>query len=203
MTPKPKYQIGIDEAARIPLPRNLSEALAHPQWRASIIKEINSIVENKTFDIRNKDNKIDAGKPLRTHFVFRAKPNADGTLLKLKSRLVANGNNQEEGINYFASYAPVAGASTIKAQVVHGKLNEHIMESWDYSSAYLQATLEENIEVRLPGDPNEYGLSIPRGSQIKLSKSIYGLVQAGNACNKLLTESLTRAGFKQSDYVPC
>jgi hypothetical protein len=105
-------------------------------------------------------------------------------------------------LNYFASYAPVAGASTIKAQVVHGKLNEHILESWDYSSAYLQATIEENIEVRLPGDPNEYGLSIPRGSQIKLSKSIYGLVQAGNAWNKLLTESLGIINFSTPALIP-
>ena len=43
--------------------------------------------------------------------------------------------------------------------------------------------LEENIEVRLPGYSREYGLDIPRDSQILLSKSIYGLVQAGNAWN--------------------
>ena len=44
-------------------------------------------------------------KNIRCHFVFRAKPDKNGKLLKFKARLVANGNNQQEGINYFSSFA--------------------------------------------------------------------------------------------------
>ena len=210
MEPKDHYDIGIDEACRIPIPKNLKEAMAHPQWRAAVIKEIDSITKNKTFEFVDA-TKLETlprrvrraiNKNIRCHFVFRAKPDKNGKLLKFKARLVANGNNQQEGINYFSSFAPVAAASTIKGQIVHGLINHHYLESWDYSSAYLNGILQEIIFIALPGDPAEYGIVIPNGCRILLRKSIYGLVQAGKVWNDLLKRSLENRGFTQCPYEP-
>jgi len=211
MPAKDKYIIGVDEACRIPLPHNLDEALAHPMWKAAIIKEIESIKGNKTFKFVPRTHasaipkkmRRSTLKSLRTHFVFRAKPDKDGKLLKLKARLVANGNNQEEGINYFASYAPVISSPVLKVQFVHGLINGMEAESWDYSSAFLQGQLDEIIYITLPGDPTEYGIDTPEGCRILLEKSIYGLVQAGNVWFNLLKSSLLKAGFEQCPYEQC
>jgi hypothetical protein len=209
MAPKLKYEVGVDEACRIPLPRNLQEALAHPQWRGAIDKEIASIKANETFKFEpintshaNDNMKIN-NKPIRTHFVFKAKPDENGKLLKLKARLVANGNNQEAGENYFASYAPVAAAATIKMQLANALFHDMVCESWDYKSAYLQSKLDEIIYITLPGNCAEYGIIVPTGHRILLVKSIYGLVQAGNVWNKLLSKSILDTDFVQCPYDPC
>jgi len=210
MAEKAHYEVGVDEACRIPVPRNLAAAMEHPQWRAAVIKEIDSIMKNKTFEFVDA-TKMETlprrvrraiNKNIRCHFVFRAKPDKDGKLLKFKARLVANGNNQQEGINYFSSFAPVAAASTIKGQIVHGLINHHFLESWDYSSAYLNGVLQEIIFIALPGDPAEYGITVPNGCRILLRKSIYGLVQAGQVWNDLLKKSLEKRGFVQCPYEP-
>lgn len=44
---------------------------------------------------------------LGSKWVFRIKLNANGTLDKLKARLVAQGFDQEEGIDYLETYSPV------------------------------------------------------------------------------------------------
>ena len=209
MPAKLHYEVGVDEACRIPLPRNLKEALEHPQWREAIDKEIASVISNQTFTFEDRTvshakskMKIN-NKTIRTHFVFKAKPDCNGKLLKLKARLVANGNNQEEGINYFASYAPVASTEVIKMQVANALYHDMTCESWDYSSAYLQGTLDEIIYISFPGNCADYGIIVPPNARIRLLKSIYGLVQAGNVWNKLLTKSITKAGFTQCEYEPC
>ena len=210
MDAKDHYEVGVDEACRIPVPRNLNAALEHPQWREAVLKEVKSIMDNGTFKIVDPTTQEKLprklrrliNKAIRCHFVFRAKPDKNGKLLKFKARLVANGNNQQEGVNYFSSYAPVAGATTIKTQIAHGLMNKHIMESWDYSSAYLNAILQETIFITLPGIPSEYGITIPPGCRLLLVKSIYGLVQAGHEWNQRLKKSLEDRGFKQCPYEP-
>lgn len=46
-------------------------------------------------------------------WMFRTKLNADGTLDKKRSRLVAKGNEQEEGIYYLDTFSPVIRTATI------------------------------------------------------------------------------------------
>lgn len=47
-------------------------------------------------------------------WVFKAKHNADGTLNKLKARLIVKGFNQKYGVNYFETFALVARIDTIR-----------------------------------------------------------------------------------------
>lgn len=46
--------------------------------------------------------------------VFRTKLNADGTLHKLKARLVAKEFDQEEGIDYIETYSHVVISATVR-----------------------------------------------------------------------------------------
>nr|GEZ74260.1 copia protein [Tanacetum cinerariifolium] len=50
----------------------------------------------------------------RTKWVFRNKLDENGIISQNKARLVAQGYNQQEGIDYDETYAPVAGLESIR-----------------------------------------------------------------------------------------
>ena len=60
--------------------------------------EIDNMVITETFEL--VPPKV-GQKPLNSGWVHKVKLDADSTLLKLKSRLVARGNEQEEGIDLY------------------------------------------------------------------------------------------------------
>ena len=45
---------------------------------------------------------------IETKWVFRNKMDEDGNIVRNKARLVAKGHNQEEGIDFDETYAPIA-----------------------------------------------------------------------------------------------
>ena len=50
---------------------------------------------------------------------FKRKQYPDGTVQKLKAQLVAGGNQQTEGVDYFDSFSPVVQLSTIQLLLIH------------------------------------------------------------------------------------
>nr|GEU67339.1 hypothetical protein [Tanacetum cinerariifolium] len=66
--------------------------------------EMNFILGNKTWVLAD----LPLGcKPLGCKWVLKRKLNVDGTIKKLKARLVIQGFRQKSGIGYFDNYAPV------------------------------------------------------------------------------------------------
>ena len=67
-----------------------------------------------------------------------------------KARFCVRGDNQIEGVDYFKSCAPVVSWSTFRMI-----MNMAIQRGWstrqvDFSNAFVQATLEEEVYVKLP-----------------------------------------------------
>lgn len=59
------------------------------------------------------------------HFVLATKRGPDGEKLKLRARLVANGQRQKYGVDYFDTFAPTANMSTIRT-VLYATIQEEI-----------------------------------------------------------------------------
>lgn len=59
------------------------------------------------------------------HWVFTIKFNHDGTVRNLKSRLVARGNEKEEGLDYLKTFSPMVRTTTIRLV-----LDVHISKYW-------------------------------------------------------------------------
>ena len=51
---------------------------------------------------------------IRTRWVFHNKLNEDGEIIRNKARLVAQGYDQEEGIDYDETFAPIARLESIR-----------------------------------------------------------------------------------------
>jgi hypothetical protein len=85
--------------------------MLHPRWKATIQKEINSILENRTCELVHD---IPAGKtPIHVMWIFKSKTGPTGQIEKLKARVVAKRNEQVHGIDYLETFAPVVCWTTI------------------------------------------------------------------------------------------
>jgi hypothetical protein len=85
-------------------PLRVEEALSDPVWIVVIQEELNNFTRNEVWSLveRPKQNIIG------TKWVFRNKQNENGVVTMNKTRLVAKGFTQVEGLDFGKTYAPVA-----------------------------------------------------------------------------------------------
>ena len=119
-------------------------------------------------------------------WVYRCKENADGSLDVRKSRLVAQGFSQTEGVDFNETFAPTLRYSTLRTVLALASMEGWKLGHVDVSTAYLYGDLEEEIYME---QPKGYNAKLgPNGEKLycKLEKSLYGLKQAGRNWNLLL-----------------
>ena len=108
-------------------------------------------------------------------WVFKIKRLPDGTLKKHKARFCVRGDLQVEGVDYFESYAPVVSWTTVRMMMCLAAQRGWASRQVDFSNAYVQADLEEDIYIEMPAyftDSTDPGKHLV----LKLDKSLYGLV---------------------------
>ncbi|GJZ92920.1 retrovirus-related pol polyprotein from transposon TNT 1-94 [Tanacetum coccineum] len=138
-------------------PKKVSEALKHPGW-------------------------VDIA--IGSKWVFRNKKDGHGIITKNKARLVAHGYNQEEGINYNETFAPVARMEAIRIFLAFATYMNFIVFQMDVKSAFLNGKLKEEVYVKQP--PSFERSEFPN-YVFKLDKALYGLKQAPKALYKTLS----------------
>ncbi|GJT22779.1 retrovirus-related pol polyprotein from transposon TNT 1-94 [Tanacetum coccineum] len=95
-----------------------------------------------------------------------------------KARLIAQGYNQQEGIDYDETFAPVARLKEIRIYLAFAIYMNFIVYQMDVKSAFLNGKLKEEVCVKQhPGfESNEFPNHV-----CKLDKALYGLKQAPRA----------------------
>ena len=78
-------------------PKNINEAEQDESWMMAMQEELNQFERNKVWTLvsKPKDHTI-----IGTKWIFRNKNDENGIIVRNKARLVAQGYNQEEGIDY-------------------------------------------------------------------------------------------------------
>jgi len=77
--------------------------------------------------------------------VFRNKLDEKGIITRNKARLVAKGYNQEEGIDYKETYAPVARLEAIRLLLAFASCLDFKLFQIDVKSAFLNGLLNEEV----------------------------------------------------------
>ena len=113
-----------------------------------------------------------------TKWVFRNKMNEKGVITRNKARLVAKGYNQEEGIDYDETYAPIARLEAIRMLLAFASFMNFKLYQMDIKSAFLNGFIEEEVYVEQPVSFESFNFS---NHIFKLSKALYGLKQASRA----------------------
>nr|GEW02902.1 retrovirus-related Pol polyprotein from transposon TNT 1-94 [Tanacetum cinerariifolium] len=113
-----------------------------------------------------------------TKWVFKNKLDENGIVSKNKARLVAQGYNQQECIDYDETYAPVARLESIRILLAIACANDFKLYQMDVKSAFLNGFINEKVYVAQP--PGFIDFQKPN-YVYKLKKALYGLKQAPKA----------------------
>ncbi|GKC71920.1 putative ribonuclease H-like domain-containing protein [Tanacetum coccineum] len=110
---------------------------------------------------------------------------------KNKSRLVAQGYTQEEGIDYDEVFAPVARIEAIRLFLAYASFKDFMVYQMDVKSAFLHGKIEKEVYVCQP-----LGFEDPDFPN-KVEKALYGLHQAPRAWYETLSTYLLDNGFQR------
>nr|GEX61566.1 retrovirus-related Pol polyprotein from transposon TNT 1-94 [Tanacetum cinerariifolium] len=123
--------------------------------------------EKKSFQ-RNTDDKNG------TKWVFRNKLNENDVVFRNKARLVSQGYNQQEGINYGETYAPVAILESVRILLAYACALDFKLFQIDVKSAFLNGFINEEVYVAQP--PRFIDFEKPNHAY-RLKKALYDLKQ--------------------------
>ncbi|GJT66243.1 retrovirus-related pol polyprotein from transposon TNT 1-94 [Tanacetum coccineum] len=110
-----------------------------------------------------------------------------------KARLVAQGYNQQEGIDYDETYAPVAILESIRILFAYTCAQNFKLFQMDVKSAFLNGFINEEVYVAQP--PRFIDFEKP-DHVYKLKKALYGLKQAPKAWYDRLKAFLIKHEYK-------
>ena len=172
-------------------PVSIQEALKDKRWRSACKDEIGSIDKNETWVLLEKPHGV---KLIGLKWIFKIKRNADGSINKYKSRLVAKGYVQEHGIDFDEVFAPVSRIETIRLLVSFVAAKKWEIHHLDVKTAFLHGELIEDVYVTQPEG------FVKKGEEhkvYKLKKALYGLRQAPRTWNTKLDQILKGLRFRK------
>ncbi|CAI7851040.1 unnamed protein product [Closterium sp. NIES-53] len=102
-------------------------------------------------------------------------------------------------VYYFQTISPTPKMTTIRVLLHVASQRDYELHSLDFSTAFLQGSLHEEIWMRRP--PRFTG-SFPAGTQWSLRRPVYGLPQAPREWHDTLRTTLAAVGFTPSTADP-
>ena len=167
------------------------------QWKNAMDDEYNSLKVNKTWELVPRPSNQNV---IGCRWLYKLKRGVDGSITRYKSRLVAQGYSQTEGIDYEEVFAPVARAATIRALLSFANSNNLEVHQMDVKTAFLHGVLDCDLYMEQPEgyvDP-EYPDYV-----CKLIKGLYGLKQAAKCWNETLDKHLIENGYTRAGADSC
>ncbi|CAI7798686.1 unnamed protein product [Closterium sp. NIES-54] len=188
---------GDPDAPDIPTPRSYAEAITGPyssQWQAAMHAEMESRKSTGPY--------VDEVPPPRANIVdgmwiFRVRP--PGSTPAFKVRYVARGFSQQQAVDYFQTFSPTPKMTTLRVLLHVAAQRDHELHSLDFSTAFLQGSLHEEIWLCRPPGFTE---SFPAGTQWSLWWLVYGLRQAPREWHGTLRTTLAALGFAPATADP-
>ena len=172
-------------------PKNIQEALKDVDWIQAMQEELEEFKRNKVWHLVPQPHKKTI---IGTRWVFRNKLDDKGSVIRNKARLVAQGYNQQEGIDYDETYAPVARIEAIRLLIAFASFKGFKLFQMDVKTAFLNDTLNEEVYVKQP--PGFEDARFPNHVYF-LDKALYGLKQAPRAWYDCLSDYLASQGYRR------
>ena len=121
---------------------------------------------------------------------------------KWKAHLNVHGGQQEHGVDYWDTYAPVVTWQIVRLFLILSLLLGWQSRQLDFVMAYPQAPAEMPLYMRLPQGYKRSGMS-RKTHALKLIRNVYGQKQAGRVWNQYMDKGMRDIGFTPSAFDPC
>lgn len=106
----PQYALLVHKVS-YPEPKTVTQSLKYQGWNNAMKEEIGNCSETNIWTLVPYTPDMNV---LGSKWVFRTKLHVDGMLDKLKTRLVAQDFDQEEGIGYLETYSHVVRSAIVR-----------------------------------------------------------------------------------------
>ncbi|GJW20985.1 retrovirus-related pol polyprotein from transposon TNT 1-94 [Tanacetum coccineum] len=156
-------------------PKNFKSAITEDCWFQAMQDEIHEFDRLQVWELVPQP---DCVMIIALKWIYKVKLDEYGDVLKNKARLVAKGYQQEEGIDFEESFAPVLRIKAIRIFIANATKKNITIYKMDVQTAFLNGELKEKVYVsQLEGfvDPDH------PTHVYRLKKALYGLKQAPRA----------------------
>ncbi|GKA31507.1 retrovirus-related pol polyprotein from transposon TNT 1-94, partial [Tanacetum coccineum] len=170
-------------------PKKLIEALKEEGWIIAMQEELNQFESSKGLDSGSYSS---WKNHYWTKWIWKNKMDEHGVVVKNKAWLVAQGYNQQEGIDYEETFAPVARLEAIRIFLAYVAYMGFKVYQMDVKSAFLNRKISEEVYVQQP--PGFESSEFPN-HVCKVDKALYGLKQALRAWYETLSTFLIQHNF--------
>jgi hypothetical protein len=152
--------------------RDVRHTLSDSSWVNVMHEELENFERNEVWTLLVPPRDVNV---IGTKWVFKNKQGEDGEVVRNKARLVAQGYNQVEGLDFGETFAPVARLEAIRILLAFAASKGFKLYQMDVKSAFLNGVIQEEVYIRQP-----LGFESPKYPDrvYKLSKALYGLKQA-------------------------
>ena len=110
-------------------------------------EELNQFERNDVWELVPRPNDQSV---IGTKWMYRNKMDENGIIIRNKTRLVAQWYNQQEGIDYEETFAPVAILEAIRMLLALASHKNFILYQMDVKSAFLNGFINEEVYVEQP-----------------------------------------------------
>src|SRR5713101_513602 len=132
-----------------------------------MIEEYKSIMKNDVWEVVPRP----AGKSVVTsRWLYKIKHAADGSVEKYKSRFVACGFTQKEGIDYDETFALVSRYTTIRTIISLAEVFRWKLHQMDVKTTFLNGKIDEEVYIEQPEGFVNHG---KKTHVCKLKKALY------------------------------
>ncbi|CAH9084965.1 unnamed protein product [Cuscuta europaea] len=189
---KPKTIFNLSTVTIAADPTCFTEANKQLKWREAMADEFNALINNNTWDLVPFDNSKNI---VGCKWIYKTKYHSDGSLERHKARLVAQGFNQQAGIDFSETFSPVVKPTTVRIVLTVAISFGWGIRQLDVKNAFLHGNLTEEVYMRQPR-----GFIHPHipNHICRLRKAIYCLKQVPRAWFHRFSSFLLQHNFSCS-----
>jgi len=115
-------------------PKSVTEALEDNNWINAMHEELNQFARNEVWTLVPRSKEMNV---IGTKWVFKNKIDEQGVIVRNKTQLVAKGYNQEEGIGFGETYAPIARLEAVRLLLAYTCMKGFKLVQIDVKSTFL------------------------------------------------------------------
>ena len=139
---KPAHCSFISQISQVIEPRNYSEAVVYLEWQEAMWSKLQALQANGTWTLTS----LPAGKTsIGCRWVYKIKHCSDGSIERYKTRLVAKGFTQLEGVDYQDTFSPTTKIITVRCLLALAAARRWSLHQLDVDNAFLHSDLHEEI----------------------------------------------------------